>query len=39
MDRVELESVLGVECGENARKVPILYSMLAAVRKMGDKNV
>merc|ERR1711879_967629 len=27
MERSELESLVGVRCGENASRVPILYSM------------
>ena len=33
MERGELESLVGVRCGENASRVPLLYSMLSAVRK------
>ena len=33
MDRGDLESLVGVKCGENASRVPLLYSMLSAVRK------
>jgi len=33
MNRGELESLVDVKCGENASRVPLLYSMLSAVRK------
>ena len=36
LDRRELEKALGLECGPNAAKVPLLYSIVANLKRKRD---